>query len=115
MGIDYKVYVGPYIEVYNPLKDSTEEYHTCPNKKCEKYKSKIGDKFCSVCGSKIKLVTFPCKESISFDVYEEFEGEPLSQALSESNQKEYREYKFYVPNLKGSPGRSFDPVGDCGI
>ena len=110
MSVDYKCYVGPYIKVFNPEKDSTEEYHSCPNKKCDKHKKQLSDKFCPSCGTKITLVTFPCKSKIDFDIYKEFKKEPISEVMCESKPKELENYDFYISNSTKSPGININVV-----
>jgi len=73
MSVQYHSYVGPYIKVNNPEKESTEKYHGCPKRTCGKYRHRISDQFCANCGTKIELVEVPCKSRIKFDVYEEFD------------------------------------------
>lgn len=114
MSVDYTSYVGPYIQVHNPKKPSTEEFHTCPNKKCRNHGVSIGNKFCEICGTEIKLVAFPCEKPVDFDIYQEFDDR-VCHAFSEWKPKEYQDYLFVIGNRKGSPGRSFDPIQDSYI
>jgi hypothetical protein len=112
MSVDYTTYVGPYIQVHNPKRATTEEYHTCSNKSCRNHKAKMCEKFCAECGSAIKLVSFPCEASLDFDVYNEFEDK-LAEALTEYKPKDLEDFHFFIGNKKGSPGISFDPKTDC--
>lgn len=57
MGIDYNIYIGPYIETKANLINETFEYKTCLNDECINIKEKeldyknIKEKFCSFCGN----------------------------------------------------------------
>lgn len=106
MGVDYNAYVGPYIRVHNPPKDSTEKYYTCVNNKCGNHEKDVSSEYCSECGKKIELLEIPCKERIDFDVYEEF-GDRLAESLSEYRPDEFEDYQFFVPNT-GKIGNHVD-------
>jgi hypothetical protein len=105
MSVDYNTFVGPYLEVHNPLRNSTEEYHTCSNKKCKNHAKPISDKFCSKCGGKIKLERFPCQNRIEFDI--NVISEDLSEAMIEYNYNGDNMYFYY-----SDYGSSFDG-NDC--
>lgn len=82
MGLSYHTYIGPYIEVFNPLKPSTKKYHSCPNEKCSNNKKGISDAFCGKCGTRVQLLNFPCKERITFYYLDEFSEKTSLQTPS---------------------------------
>jgi hypothetical protein len=95
MGIDYNVYVGPYIKVYNPLKDSVEKYHSCVNAKCSNHKEEVSSEYCCDCGKKIKLVERSCQIRIDFDSWDECDGDILEAMFGRSPDEDYQ---FFIPN-----------------
>lgn len=105
MGINYNTFVGPYIEVYNPMKDTVEEYHTCPNKKCKNHGAYIGDGYCSKCGRSIERQTRPSKNKIEFDCYEELESNSLYEVLTEYKPDGKIDCQYFID---GSIGISMD-------
>lgn len=95
MSTQYNVYVGPYIQVYNPSKTpSGPQYYRCENPNCVKYNIKSSNKYCSNCGSLIVLSP-PSMERIEFDVYNEF-NESLSEIDSERSNKNYQ---YFISNI----------------
>jgi len=112
MSIDYNTHVGPYIQVYNPKKPSTKEYHSCPDKKCFNYGSELSNKFCPNCGRAIILVTFPCTAATDFDIYEEKMDNDLSEIVTEWKPDGMESCMLFVSNRKGF-GKSYDARSDC--
>lgn len=108
MGVDYNVYAGPYIVVFNPLKDSTEEFYSCPNKKCNNHNKPISDEFCSKCGTKIERMIRPCQERIDFNYFEEFE-ERFAEAFPEYKPNGCDDYLYLITNMKNDVGVHIDP------
>lgn len=118
MGIDYKAYVGPYIKVYNPLKNSVGKYHTCVNPKCSNHKKEVSSEYCEKCGKKIGLLERDCQERIDFEYWDEFDG-IIAEAIPEFKPDEIENYRFFIPNT-GKIGLHLDakyvsvnPI-DCG-
>lgn len=105
MSVDYHVYVGPYIQVYNPPKKTTEEYHGCNNHKCSKYQEHNSAKFCAQCGEAITLLKKPTKEPIDFDCYEEFDDK-LTELFRENAVDGKPDCQFFGPN-QGKIGNHF--------
>lgn len=69
MGYDRTVYVGPYVKVFLPEVDNTENIMTCPEKDCSNHGKRAGaSNFCDKCGAEIKLVSFIRKKS--FNIYQ---------------------------------------------
>jgi hypothetical protein len=98
MSVDINTYVGPYLKVYNPKKDSYEKYNSCSDKKCPKYKEEINANFCPHCGAKIKTISIPSKEKISMWEVLENLGETLSEAMTEYKPDKMDDYTFVIPN-----------------
>lgn len=105
MGVDYHVYVGPYIEVRNPPKSSFLEYYGCPNNKCKDFNKHINAKFCPQCGKQIELLTVPTQKPMEFDCYEEFDDR-LSEVRMDDRVKGKEDCEFYLPN-QGKTGKHF--------
>jgi len=106
MGVSYSVYVGPYIQVHNPERETVEKYYGCPNqKKCSKAGAAASGKFCGQCGTAITLLKKPAKERIDFNLWDECDDR-LSQAFSEYPPHGKDDYQFFVPNV-GKIGTHF--------
>lgn len=108
MSVDYNTFVGPYAEVYNPEKDSTEEYHTCLNPKCVNFEKDISDGFCSKCGARIERTSRPVKERIDFDWFYEFENDQFCEVSCEYKPKGKEDYMFFATNTKNGTGLHLD-------
>ena len=112
MSVSYYWYIGPYIKVYNPLKQSTEKFHSCTNPKCENYEERISDQYCSKCGTKIGIVEVPCNTRIDFDVYYEFKDEQLAE-INRYDSSGDKDNIYYISNKKNlGAGRKLD-CNDC--
>ncbi len=107
MGVDYNIYVGPYIVVHNPLKASTEEYHSCPTENCNNHKIPISDGFCSKCGSKIQRMLRSCQNRIDFDYWNGFGGR-LAEAFFEYKPDGCEDYQYLIPNMGNDVGIHID-------
>lgn len=112
MSVSYQVYVGPYVQVHNPPKDAVKIHHGCSNEKCREYQRPSGTKYCSNCGTEIKLLTIPTKAPIHFDVYDETKGK-LTEICRQFLPDPMKEYKFVVPNV-GKTG-TFLYEHDCEV
>ena len=67
MGIDRKVYVGPYIECAVRIVDRPYQRRTCSASSCPRYKVDIFNskiKFCELCGNSVKYRELTDKGSI---------------------------------------------------
>lgn len=54
MSTDVYFYTGPYIKVFLPFEEATENLVTCTNKSCKEYGKYLHSvKFCSACGSPV--------------------------------------------------------------
>jgi hypothetical protein len=107
MGVDYKVYVGPYIVVHNPPQDSMEEYHSCPNEKCSLHKISVSNGFCPKCGTTIGTLVRPCQKRIEFEWWEEFDGR-LSEAFPEYKPDGGDDNQYFIPNMDNDVGIHLD-------
>lgn len=105
MGIDYHVYVGPYIEVHNPPKAAVEQYHACPSMGCKQHMKRSNDKYCPQCGTTIDLVKKNIMEPIRFDVMGET-NERLVSVCRNQFVGEKEHFLWIVPN-QGGLGKHF--------
>jgi hypothetical protein len=105
MSVNYRVKIGPYIEVFNPELPSTKEHYGCNNPKCKVFQKLNANKFCSQCGSPIALVSIPCKARIKFDFNDEFSGRLYEIHHDNLPNDKYR-YSILQPNT-GQFGDSF--------
>lgn len=102
MGVDYNTYLGPYIQVYSPSKDTTVKKQRCPNTACSNHKRDVNAPFCSKCGEKIRHIDVTIKAEIDFDIYNEFD-ERLFEAGANYGQI-VKDHHIYVSNVRGGPG-----------
>lgn len=58
MGLDYSVYLGPYLEATLVEKTVTRHKRHCTNKECLRYEKTIYEAFCPKCGTKIEDIPF---------------------------------------------------------
>jgi hypothetical protein len=107
MGVDYTVYVGPYIEVkYVKAPTGTEliSYKTCSNTSCKRrgfaeYKSK----FCSDCGHSIELLSEEVETELSaIEFLNKYDL--LSEISADNSEDEEGDTQLFFPinnDLKG--------------
>lgn len=100
MGASYYVYVGPYIQAYNPEKMGSEEYYGCA--RC---KQAMSTKYCPICGSTVILLTRPNQQRITFDTYKETDDR-LSSFSDYSVPSDRKNFTLFEPN-KGKFGHRF--------
>lgn len=106
MSCHYHAFVGPYVEVHNPLRVGTKQVKTCTKKGCVKHGQPSEDSFCPKCGSAIGEVNIPCKERKKFYPYEDFGFKTDISKLSKESTPLPDDYEiFYFPTKKG-PGRT---------
>lgn len=113
MGVDYTCYIGPYLKVKNPNKDTTETFRCCLTRPCKLYHREVGISvnFCPECGIKIGQHSRPTQTRIDFDYYSEL-NERMSEAMGEYRPSADRDSHYLISNIKGTPGTSFDPESD---
>jgi hypothetical protein len=112
MSCHYHVYVGPYLEVHNPVQDTTTKRQSCPNAKCNNHKKLVEANFCPKCGEKIKHLDVPSRGRKEFEVYNEFKSPKIDELRSEDLRDE--NYMYFRPDLgRGTCGRTY--YDDCGI
>lgn len=89
MGVDYHVYVGPYIEI--KAKELTQtvsfQYRGCTNSICNKKDTSQVGNFCSQCGQPITLIDAEEEEQV--DVYEALENLKIENLDPGSEDKDY--------------------------
>jgi hypothetical protein len=117
MGIDYSVYVGPYVKCTNPLVEVESSIRTCTNPVCKTYKNQIWDltaKYCRECGSPIGETAIKKSNTKvnASELYEHGVKEQLHMAGRESGWEELKrkdaEIDIWIANVKR-------PEADCGI
>lgn len=108
MSVSFNTFVGPYVEVYSPEKQSTEEYHSCPNKKCVNHTKPISDGYCSKCGTKIERMERACMEKIDFDCYDEFPDYSLEEVITTYKPTDCEDYIYFVNGNKHAIGIILD-------
>lgn len=113
MGVDYNVYIGPYVKIHNPKKNSFDEFQGCNTGNCVKRMKPSSSKFCDTCGKPIVLVKKPTKKSIDVDFYE-LTDEHLVPVLCHYYDVP-PDYNFLVPNKKWCERTThFDPRSFAG-
>ncbi len=117
MGVDYNVYVGPYVEIEilkKPTKKETYEYPGCPKPICRKYhEAQNKAKFCSDCGAAIETIVEEVDEE--WDIYELLEHhEVIGEMYPDSIDEENGDTQLFFPcaeDLKaGSWSLKYDSV-----
>lgn len=112
MGIDYNVYMGPYIECVPTKGARTEEYYGCP--KCQ---GRTGDgNFCHSCGTRMGMLTKQVVSNLvnNGDRITAFESAGLDiDSLSEIYADQPNEW--FTGNSRKAPGRGIDPKHEFGL
>jgi len=93
-------YVGPYMKIKRKTETITKEYKSCINNICKNFNKRFslmsGEKFCSECGSEIKILSEPDVKIL------QFWDNPLNNGeLIDIDKNNYiiRDYHIVVPNL----------------
>jgi ribosomal protein L32 len=110
MSCNYHVFLGPYLEVHNPIRKTTEKIRSCANEKCKRHKKQLSDssaQFCPSCGEKIRHVDIPCEGRKEFNIYDEFKKERLTELSFEGMPDECENYMYFHSNLRDCAGRTF--------
>lgn len=107
MGCHYHVFLGPYLEVFNPYVPRPEKIQGCSNPQCKKHKERSSDQFCPKCGTQIGLVEILKVARKEFDCYEEFDGDPFMELRFEGRTKEQENYMLLKSNRTNRSGRTF--------
>lgn len=105
MSCHYHVFLGPYLEVFNPVKNTTVKRQSCPNAACTNHKKLVEANFCDKCGTKIKHIEVESRGRQRFNSYEEFGGESLIEVTHEGMDEE--DYIRFESNIRGVGGRTF--------
>lgn len=100
MGMDQRLYMGPYIRAKNSLvKDSTSIY-TCPNTGCRKHRQNLSkeNRCCGQCGTELQSLTVDStKEKVDYWDLSEKIKEALCNFMAESSPEKLT--VFWVPNV----------------
>ena len=97
--------VGPYIQVFNPVKEGLEKYKTCVNGYCQAYKRPLAlnKPFCPECGSAVGEGVRPTRKRNPFDFDKEF-GDKIYEVLTHSKPVGFEEFSFFVSNNPATDG-----------
>lgn len=123
MGVDYYIYVGPYIEVKTaemPKRKGGVTSSVCKNLSCKNRGVYSNQKFCPQCGSPIITAQEEIEERMSLDdIMEECEGEPIYPDRF-SNQRDVDIWIPHHESLRSSGGNVkyddiFDDMSDVDI
>lgn len=98
MSTNYNVYIGPYIQAFNPKQTGVDKHYGCPNPKCKRYTLPNSSNFCDKCGTGITLVEVPIETQIRFDTYDECKDR-ITSISSEYLPDSLKYYAFFVPNV----------------
>ena len=110
MSCHYHVFIGPYLEVHNPIRETTEKIRSCGNPNCGRHKKRLinsSDQFCPSCGEKIRHVDVPSRGRKEFNIYDEFTAERLTEARFEGMPKQYQDYMLFCSNMNDCDGKTF--------
>jgi hypothetical protein len=90
MGIDYCVYLGPYIEIEKGATVKVQrDYKGCINQGCRHFHQRFTTPFCALCGMKCEDIHF--EEDCELDSYELY------------NKNEILQKQMYPSNVDGNP------------
>lgn len=104
MGLDYSLYLGPYVVCDGQPKTTVVvKRKACNKKRCKEFKRSTTSKFCSQCGSKIENAEF--EEQYDKDIAYELLNEKLTQA-GRSTSAPFDKHVYY-PNVKFSDNREY--------
>ena len=118
MGLDYTVYVGPYVKCINPLVDVEEKYRACTNPVCKSFKKQTSESgFCKDCGQPIGTITRTKKKAkVSAWELREQINERLANVNTEYPWDELKrpdaEVDIWISNINGKGGDRFDPKSE---
>ena len=116
MGIDYNVYIGPYVLCQNEKVEAEEMMRTCPKKSCPGHKKRPhphGSKFCTECGSKFDEVPVKVKTDRveSWELLEELENQIC--IITDEFKGIPKHCDIWISN--GGLGKHFDPKYDTWV
>lgn len=111
MSCHYHVFLGPYLEVHNPIQSTTKKIRSCGNPQCGWYKKPMpqqySNQFCGQCGEKIRHLDVPSSGRKEFNIYDEFKTERLTELCFEGMPRASEDYMYFQSNIKDSAGRTF--------
>lgn len=111
MGIDYTVFIGPYITYEMPKKKDAEYWFSCSKKDCNSGGVDVSKfKHCPECGTIIKKSSRSI-ESDAYCIYDDFLYD-FEESLCLAG--DYVEDNVLLPNFAGH-GKSLDPRNDLGL
>jgi len=122
MGLDYDVYVGPYIECkVTKISDSVPAVG-CVNEQCIKFKMQLAEpgSYCSACGDMVgsfpivvKRDSVDSSDLLKDDGFCNIFSMPMGDMIERV--MDTRDIHVYIPNEIKAPGCTFDPRSDFDI
>lgn len=91
MGVSVYAYLGPYIAVRTPYKDSIKLMIACPNPSCSRHLNDTSDRFCPACGTATASIELPYKKKVN--LWEELNYEDKLIPI------EIKEQDFLIANV----------------
>lgn len=107
MSVHYHVFLGPYLEVHNPIKATTVKKRSCPNEQCFNNGELVQANFCPKCGTKVLHIEVAARGRKAFNAYDELDGERLIELRFEDMPKECKDFMYFHSNLTKCAGRTF--------
>lgn len=104
--MSYHVFVGPYLEVHNPVRPIIKQRPSCPNPKCNLHKKKADSKFCPQCGTKNEPTDYESTGKTEFNICDEFKTERLTELRFEGMPKACKDYMYFHSNIDSGAGRT---------
>lgn len=103
MGVDYTVYVGPFLQCHNPQIYSVYQEKVCTSFSCKNFQKNLYHPFCELCGQPQGTKEVPTKTSSInvFDLMAKIEDvlyPPFGDGYSQWSDE--NETDIWLPNLK---------------
>jgi hypothetical protein len=103
MGVDYSVYLGPYIVAKNSREEVTKTRRSCTNANCKEATKQVYDaekKFCPTCGTAIGDVAYTTTAP-KVGAWEIAEEQDLCVVPTEYMKDVDKGTNMYIPNVTG--------------
>lgn len=114
MGVDYSVYIGPFVRCENPDVTNTESYTACATASCPKHDKQTSNKFCPECGKAISTLvrTVSAPKVDAWDVSEQLNESFFTPGTNYGRFPFELNIDIWVPNrrLPGIAERTEEPL-----
>lgn len=105
MGIDYGIYVGPYVTCLVTVVEVTRTRRACANRSCPNHQREMRDAYCALCGSPVRPVEYTeAKQSVDTWVLSVAINETLTTASGDAYRKWSREHNAHLWKVTVSTG-----------